>query len=61
MVGMGVGDEVRVNVHDRQAERCQGFRRPGPTVDEHMVLSFDDQRIVLVEFLCKRIACTDKE
>jgi hypothetical protein len=48
VVSMGVGNQYVIDIKNRQTRRAQGAATGIATIDQEMVLTFDDQKIGLV-------------
>ena len=49
MVSVAVGNKIIPDIRNRQAYFMQGLKASGAAVDEQVVITLDDEQIILVE------------
>ena len=61
MICMTVSNEKIINLLDSHTELVEGLTAFRTTINQQMLIAFDDEYIGLIERLCKRRTCPNKK
>ena len=61
MICMTVSNEKIINLLDSHTELVEGLTTFRTTINQQMLIAFDDEYIGLIERLCKRRTCPNKK